>query len=130
MGGVSVNSMDMDDFRGSFCNLGTYPFLKWSLGLLANGNKPLNITVQSTTTSTEQPSPTTTKKRAYPSAPPRNQNNPRTTSRNPFFYTQTNRAAALNRNTNTNRQMPLTRPSFPTITYPKTTTTQTTTPSQ
>ena len=40
MAGVSVNSMDMDDFRGISCNKGKYPFLKWSLGLLLLNKKP------------------------------------------------------------------------------------------
>ena len=39
MAGVSVNSIDMDDFRGSFCDSGPYPFLQASLGLLMKNSK-------------------------------------------------------------------------------------------
>lgn len=41
MAGVSVNSIDMDDFRGSFCDSGPYPFLRASLGLLMKNNKQI-----------------------------------------------------------------------------------------
>ena len=34
LAGVLINSIDMDDFHGSFCNEGPYPFLRATLGLL------------------------------------------------------------------------------------------------
>lgn len=45
LGGIFVNSMDMDDFSGEFCSKGPYPFLSNSLGLLLHlDNVEKNIT--------------------------------------------------------------------------------------
>ena len=54
MAGASVNSIDMDDFRGSFCGQGPYPFLRSSLGLLMKNGKQTHSkkSVQATTTTT------------------------------------------------------------------------------
>jgi hypothetical protein len=51
MAGISVNSIDMDDFQGSFCNQGPYPFLRHTLGLLIN-DKKLTKTIANPTTTT------------------------------------------------------------------------------
>jgi hypothetical protein len=65
MAGVSVNSIDMDDFRGSFCDSGPYPFLRASLGLLmknAQPNEKKNLpstTVATTPTEYYRPKTTT-----------------------------------------------------------------------
>ncbi|CAF0742069.1 unnamed protein product [Brachionus calyciflorus] len=39
LAGACVYSIDLDDFRGLFCNKSRYPFLKMSLGLLATSNR-------------------------------------------------------------------------------------------
>ena len=39
LGGMFVNSIDMDDFSGEFCSKGPYPFLSNSLGLLLHLDK-------------------------------------------------------------------------------------------
>lgn len=52
MAGISVNSIDMDDFQGSFCNQGPYPFLRHTLGLLINDKKLTKTIANPTTTTT------------------------------------------------------------------------------
>ena len=47
MAGVLVNSIDMDDFSGTFCNEGPYPFLKSTLGLLMGEPETIKLTTSS-----------------------------------------------------------------------------------
>lgn len=51
LGGVSINSIDMDDFAGMFCSKGPYPFLRASLGLLINNTKLEKSSLETTTIS-------------------------------------------------------------------------------
>ena len=51
LAGVLINSIDMDDFHGSFCNEGPYPFLRATLGLLMND--PISNPVKLTTSALE-----------------------------------------------------------------------------
>ena len=58
MAGVSVNSIDMDDFRGSFCDSGPYPFLRASLGLLMKNAQPSTTEKKNLPSTTAATTPT------------------------------------------------------------------------
>ena len=61
LGGVAVNTLDMDDFQGAFCNKGPFPFLKASLALLGNTSSNNTTTKTTSPTTTTQTTTTTTK---------------------------------------------------------------------
>jgi hypothetical protein len=51
LAGVSIHSIDLDDFSGSFCDQGPYPFLKYTLSLLMKHPKePQNVFLSSGST--------------------------------------------------------------------------------
>lgn len=53
LAGVSIHSIDLDDFSGSFCDQGPYPFLKYTLSLLMKHPKePQNVFLSSSTKKT------------------------------------------------------------------------------
>lgn len=64
LAGMLINSIDMDDFHGSFCGEGPYPFLRSSLGLLIgseSNEKKVKAKIMPTTTTTIENKITTLK---------------------------------------------------------------------